>query len=83
MPGIFCRRHFLPPRRRNTGEGEWINVKEAGVQVVSFSGARGKELLGEENWEHERYKQARRDRNGAESGISVLKDKVRFGQLSS
>ena len=66
-----------------TGECEWIKVQEAGVEVVSFSGARGKALLGEEKWEDERYVQARRDRNGAESGISVLKDKVRFGQLSS
>jgi hypothetical protein len=65
-----------------TGASELIKVKEAGVEVVSFSGARGRVLLGEEMWEDERYVQARRDRNGAESGISVLKDKVRFGQLS-
>jgi hypothetical protein len=65
-----------------TGESEWIKVQEVGVEVVSFSGARGKALLGEERWDDQRYVQARRDRNGAESGISVLKDKVRFGQLS-
>lgn len=59
-----------------------IRVEGAGVEVVSFSGARGRALLGEERWGDERYIQARRDRNGAESGISVLKDKVGFGQLA-
>lgn len=65
-----------------TGEGELLKVQAAGVEVVSFSGARGRALLGEEKWNDERYAQARRDRNGAESGVSVLKAKVRFGQLS-
>lgn len=65
-----------------TGASELIKVKDAGVEVVSFSGARGRVLLGEETWKDERYVQARRDRNGAESGISVLKEKVEFGQLS-
>jgi len=65
-----------------TGASELIKVKAAGVEVVSFSGARGRVLLGEETWKDERYAQARRDRNGAESGISVLKGKVGFGQLS-
>jgi len=65
-----------------TGKAELLKVQEAGVEVVSFSGARGRALLGEEKWNDERYAQARRDRNGAESGISVLKGKVRFGQLS-
>ena len=65
-----------------TGESEYLKVKEAGVEVVSFSGARGRVLLGEEAWKDERYVRARRERNGAESGISVLKDKVRFGQLA-
>jgi IS5 family transposase len=65
-----------------TGASELANVKEAGVEVVSFSGARGRVLLGEETWEDERYVEARRDRNGAESGIFVLKEKVGFGQLS-
>lgn len=65
-----------------TGGAELIRVEGAGVEVVSFSGARGRALLGEERWGDERYIQARRDRNGAESGISVLKDKVGFGQLA-
>jgi hypothetical protein len=65
-----------------TGESEMLKVKEAGVEIVSFSGARGRALLGEEKWAAEQYVQARRDRNGAESGIFVLKNKVRFGQLS-
>jgi hypothetical protein len=54
-----------------------------GVEVVSFSGARGKRLLGAERWESEPYVEARRARNGAESGIYVLKKKVGFEQLAA
>jgi hypothetical protein len=55
---------------------------EVGVKIVSFSGARGRALIGDEKWDSEEYREARRARSGAESGISVLKDKVEFEELS-
>ncbi len=54
-----------------------------GVEVVSFSGARGKALLGKQKWESDQYVEARKARNGAESGIYVLKKKVGFEQLAA
>jgi hypothetical protein len=58
-------------------------VRAQGIEVVSFSGARGKALLGQETWEREEYQQARRERNGAESGIFYLKERVGLEQLSN
>lgn len=60
------------------------NLRESqglGVKLVSFSGARGRLLLGDEKWNSESYRKARQDRNGAESGISVLKAMQGFEEL--
>ena len=65
-----------------TGAAQLSECLELGVEIVSFSGARGKALIGDEKWESEPYKEARRARNGAESGIGVLKAVEGFGQLS-
>ncbi len=66
-----------------TGAAQLDGVQALGVDLVSFSGARGKALLGDEKWESEAYREARRLRNGAESGIYVLKKKVGFEQLAA
>ena len=66
-----------------TGAEQLAECLALGVKIVSFSGARGKALLGEEKWESAPYKEARKARNGAESGISVLKGVERFGQLAT
>ncbi len=44
-----------------------------GVKVASISGAKGKKLIGEEDWESEVYQDARDDRSAVESLIFVLK----------
>ena len=66
-----------------TGAEQLEGVEALGVGLVSFSGARGKALLGGERWGSEEYRAARRLRNGAESGIYVLKKRVGFEQLSA
>lgn len=66
-----------------TGAEQFAQSLELGVGIVSFSGVRGKQLLGEEKWESEPYAAARKARNGAESGIYVLKKKVGFEQLAA
>ena len=66
-----------------TGAAQLEQSKALGVEIVSFSGARGKKLLGQERWESDSYTQARRARNGAESGIYVLKKKAGFEQLAA
>lgn len=66
-----------------TGAEQLGGVQALGVELVSFSGARGKALLGDETWGSEAYQDARRLRNGAESGIYVLKKKVGFEQLAA
>lgn len=65
-----------------TGAEQHSMCLSLGVKNVSFSGARGRALLGETKWESEPYCEARRMRSGAESGISVLKGVEGFGQLS-
>lgn len=66
-----------------TGAEQLNEALELGIRIVSFSGARGKALLGEKKWESKPYQEARRARNGAESGISVLKARQGFGQLAT
>ncbi len=66
-----------------TGAAQLEQSKALGVEIVSFSGARGKKLLGQERWESDSYTEARRARNGAESGIYVLKKKAGFEQLAA
>ena len=66
-----------------TGAEQLAQSLALGVGIVSFSGVHGKKLLGEEKWESEPYAAARKARNGAESGIYVLKKKVGFEQLAA
>ncbi len=66
-----------------TGADQLAQSLALGVEIVSFSGVHGKRLLGEEKWESEPYVAARKARNGAESGIYVLKKKVGFEQLAA
>lgn len=64
-----------------TGTENLREGQELGIKLVSFSGARGKFLIGEEKWNSESYRKARRGRNGAESGISVLKAMQGFDEM--
>jgi IS5 family transposase len=53
----------------------------AGVKVVSISGARGKKITGEEEWNRADYRAARNNRSAVESLMFTLKDGYEFGQL--
>jgi len=53
-----------------------------GVVVMSVSGSRGKRMIGEEDWESDLYREARRGRPAIESLIFVLKHCFEFGRLS-
>ena len=46
---------------------------EKGVKVFSFSGAKGKKLISEEDWGTEEYRKARNDRSAVESLIYTIK----------
>lgn len=52
-----------------------------GVQIPSFSGSKGKKLLGEELWEATPFEYARRYRSAAESLMFCLKHCHEFGRL--
>lgn len=56
-------------------------AKEKGVGDVVFSvaGSKGKKALGEEVFYSDEYKEARKDRSAAESGIYTLKSNHEFG----
>jgi len=58
-----------------------INVLEFGVKDVSFSGAVGRKILGEELWNDKKYSEARRNRSAVESLMFSLKYTVHFGRL--
>ncbi len=57
------------------------DVFELGVKDVSFSGAVGRKILGEELWNDEKYTEARRNRSAVESLMFSLKYTVHFGRL--
>ncbi len=46
-----------------------------GVEHVSFSGAKGRAVLGEETWHLPEYEQLRNDRSAVESTIFTFKHK--------
>ena len=52
-----------------------------GVKTVSISGAKGKKLTTQEDWESEAYQDARRCRSAVESLMFTIKDGFEFGQL--
>jgi len=53
----------------------------AGVEVVSISGARGKKITGDQEWNRPDYRAARDNRSAVESLMFTLKDGYEFGQL--
>ncbi len=55
-------------------------VRELGVKVVSISGAKGKNLLGD-LWEEDAYADARRYRSSVESLMFCLKHSYHFGSV--
>jgi hypothetical protein len=57
------------------------DLKDLGVQDVSFSGSKGKAVLGDAQWDSSVLKEARRYRSAVESLIFCLKHSHEFGEL--
>jgi hypothetical protein len=56
-------------------------LQELGLQDVSFSGSKGKALLGDDQWGSDVLIDARRNRSAVESLIFCLKHGLEFGEL--
>ncbi len=52
-----------------------------GIKIVSISGAKGKKITPENDWNSDDYKYARADRSAVESTIFTLKYMFEFGKL--
>jgi hypothetical protein len=57
------------------------DLLEAGVAVVSISGAKGKSITTPEQWNRPEYRAARANRSAVESLMFTLKEGYEFGQL--
>ncbi len=57
-------------------------ILDRGVKIMSLSGSRGKRIIGEEDWQSEGYREARRMRPAVESLMFVVKHCFEFGRLS-
>lgn len=57
------------------------DLLEAGVKVVSISGAKGKKITPTEQWDRADYRAARANRSAVESLMFTLKDGYEFGHL--
>lgn len=51
------------------------DLQNMGVEHISFSGAKGKAVLGEETWQLPEYEKLRNDRSAVESTIFTFKHK--------
>jgi hypothetical protein len=51
----------------------YLARREGEVEVFSFAGSKGRQVIGEETYDSEAYKKARSDRSAAESRIFTLK----------
>ena len=58
---------------------QWL--AQQGVQTRSFSGAKGKKITSEEDWETDSYREARRKRSAVEGWIGQLKTLFGFGRV--
>lgn len=56
-------------------------LRQMGIADVSISGAKGKKLTTQEDWESETYRDARRCRSAVESLMFTIKDGFAFGEL--
>ena len=56
-------------------------VLTLGVNDVSISGAKGKKITAPEDWESDKYQEARRNRSAVESLMYTIKNGFGFGEL--
>ena len=57
-------------------------LRKAGVKYVSFSGAKGRRVLGDDVYKSQEYKDLRDDRSTVESTVFVLKQKFSLARFS-
>jgi hypothetical protein len=57
----------------------WRRVEKVGL--VSISGAKGKKLIGAQQWKSQAYRQARAERSAIESLLFTLKEGFEFGEM--
>lgn len=62
-------------------KGAREDLLQAGIKVVSISGAKGKKITGQEEWSRPDYRAARANRSAVESLMFTLKDGYEFGHL--
>jgi hypothetical protein len=58
------------------------DLEQRGVEIISFSGSKGKKITSEEDWVSEPYREARRMRSSVESVIFQIKQGFDFGQVA-
>ncbi|GAX60488.1 transposase and inactivated derivatives, IS5 family [Candidatus Scalindua japonica] len=72
------------PQKVSTDDG-YANAKirtkwlSAGVEIFSISGSKGKNMITEEEWESEEYKESRNNRSAVESMMFTIKHNFEFG----
>jgi len=64
-----------------SNKGAREDLLEAGVEVVSISGAKGKSITAPEQWNRPDYRAARAQRSAVESLMFTLKEGCEFGHL--
>jgi hypothetical protein len=64
-----------------SNKGAREDLLEAGVEVVSISGAKGKSITTPEQWNRPDYRAARAKRSAVESLMFTLKEGYEFGHL--
>jgi len=57
---------------------KWI---KNGVEIFSISGAKGKRIIADEDWDSDAYRQARNDRSAVESIMYCLKFGYNLGRM--
>jgi IS5 family transposase len=82
----FIRRTQTVPTTVSTDDGyssssNRIALETLGVKAISFSGAKGRHLTPEDEWNSEALTEARRERSAVESTIFVLKHDYLFGRM--
>jgi len=64
-----------------TSTDNFNTLRQRGIDQVSFSGAKGRKILGEELWNSEEYKELRDDRAAVESTIFTVKHKFNLSSF--
>jgi IS5 family transposase len=58
------------------------HLQNEGIETVNISGAKGKRIISEEDWDSDIYREARRNRSAVESLMSIMKGCFGFGRMT-